>query len=179
MDKTTQDIINLYSHITNLGLQCYISQYHISLILKWDDMLTRNDYNNDEYKSIRNILYGLFVLLSDSVNSRNTFIDYCLETIKTHNDNSISSQYISLRDVFDNFNNINNMQDPDYCNVIQLLMSLYNGNIIYHDRGSIHRHIALVLRKYDMCNKYLNGVVNPTTKHEIDIDDVVLSIYGK
>lgn len=179
MDNTSRDIINLYGQITNLGLGCYISQYHVSLILKWDEMYIRQDWNNDDYKKIRNILYSLFILLVDSINSRNNFIDFCLETIKTHNDNTISVQHDNLRNLFDNFNNINNMNGNDYGYVIELLMSLYNGSIQHQDRGAIDRHIALTLRKYDMSNKYIATVVNPSSKQDIDIDDVVLSIYGK
>lgn len=179
MDKTTKDIINLYEQIRNHGIGSYISQYHTTLINRWNEMLINNEYNNDEFKRIRNILYSLFILLLDSINSRNTFIDYCLETIRTHNDNSISSKYDELRELFDNFNNINAMSDIDYGKVVELLTYLYNGLVQYHERGIIHRHIAIIMRKYEIYNKHIMNIINPTTKQELDLDDVVISIYGK
>lgn len=179
MDKTTQDIIKLYEEIIRLGIGCYISQYHVSLINRWNDMLIRNDCSNDEFKTIRNLLYGLFILLIDSINSRSAFIDFCLETIKTHNDNSIATQYGNLRELFDNFPNINNLSDVDYSNVVELLSSLYNCVIVYHDRGTVNKYIALILRKYDMTNRYITNVISLTPKQEVDLDDVLISIYGK
>lgn len=177
MDKTTKDIINLYSNIIS-RYTYYISEYHATQINRWNEMLIQGDINNDEFKKIRNMLYGLFILLESST-TRNNFIDYCLETIKTHNDNSISTQYLPMRELFDNFEYINKLSDVDYGNVVELLRNLYNGYISYHERGLVVRHIAIILRKYDIMNKYILGVLNPATKQDIDLDDVVQSIYDK
>lgn len=180
MDNTTQDIIKLYEEIGRLGILSYLSQYHCTLINKWNDMLLRGDCNNDEYKSIRNILYSLFILLLDSLSSRNNFIDFCLETIKTHDDNTILSQYENLRSLFDSFDHINRMNNADYNNVVELLMLLYNNTLNQNDKPLIHRYISLTLRKYDPTNKYIANILNPSnTTHEIDLDDIVESIYGK
>lgn len=180
MDNTTQDIIKLYEEIGRLGILSYLSQYHCSLINKWNNMLLRSDCNNDEYKTIRNILYSLFILLLDSTTSRNNFIDFCLETIKTHDDTTILSQYTILRTLFDSFDHINRMNNADYNQVVDLLMLLYNNTLNQQDKIAIHRYVSMILIRYDPTNKCINNILYPTnTEQEIDIDDVVKSIYGK
>jgi len=175
MDGTTKELIILYTNIYNSELMSYISKYHSNLLSRWVSMLNQGNAESNEYKSIRNDLYSILLLLSTSYTSRTNFLEYCIETVRTHGDKSINSQYDSLRSIIDSVNNFDIIGQYDYNTITGIFMDFYNSNNI-KDSHLISRNIASILIRYDPGNRYLNSFFS--TPKDVNLEDVLSSVYG-